>query len=77
MGKQEDPGTWDGDTWVDDSENLGGTDSSKTLSTEPPQLSKALIGQLVQGAKLGCLQEDLRVVALTLLPIPLSGSGPD
>lgn len=62
---------------MDDSENLGGPDSSKTLSTESLQLSKVLIGQLVQEPKLSCLREDHHVDALTPPPIPCSGSGPD
>lgn len=55
-----------------DSENLRDPDSSETLSTEPLQLNKALLGQLGQGATAGLPPGK---AAMSPHPVPFSGSG--
>lgn len=54
------------------SENLRDPDSSETLSTEPLQVNKALLGQLGQGATAGLPPGK---AAMCPHPVPCSGSG--
>ena len=59
--------------WVKDFEDPGGPDTSKTLCTELPQLSKALVGQLGRGARSGLPPGKAAVFP----PFPVACSGPD